>query len=428
MLQVTTTENGQDAFFCFLSDLLGKKVRTAAGEPLGKFEDVIAIFDATYPEVVALCVSKQGSKSCIHLDGLDLVSLARFGTHRLQEDILFPFAIDDRHFYVRDVLFDRQIVDVNGAKVERVNDVAIQIRDRRAYLTHVDVGFTGLVRRLGFERGLRWMTSVLRRPSRDALIDWRFVQPLPEVYTSPIHISLRQEEIKDLHAGELADILEELDRQERITFVHTIGLEDAADALEEADISVQTSIIRDLETELAADILEEMEPAVAADVMDKLPSETQDSILAAMDEEDRVLLEVLVSAKEDSAASLMTVDFISCPETYTVAEGLAQIRQYADDVESITYIYCLDEILHLTGVVSIRELLLGEQTTPISEIMNRRLITLRMDDDLNDIAAQFMKLRFKALPVVDKNNCMLGIVTFLHSFDELLPHYYKLRG
>ncbi len=306
-----------------------------------------------------------------------------------------------RYFMVRETLYDKQIVDINGAKVERVNDVRILISGTGvAYLDAVDVGFTGLTRRLGWEVRLRRVArSFLNKQLKDELIDWRLVQALPESVPGPIHVQLRQEQIKQLHAGELADILEELDRDERISLVQSMSAEDAAEALEEADPEVQTAILRDLDAAVAADILEEMEPAAAVDVIDTLPEATQQSIMAAMEEEDRTRLEPLVQAEAETAASLMTVDFLSCPETYTVAQALEMLREQADEIEFITYVHCLDEQSTLSGVVSLRNLLVADPDKELHQVMNRRLATLKPDDDLETVANLFLKYHFKALPV-----------------------------
>lgn len=428
MLQSAIAENGVHMSFFFLSDVLGKRLYRKDGRFLGKLSDMVVSADYRYPEIEALVVSRAGRKTFLPVACADMTALAkRRKRMSLEHDTYQEFILQDRHFLVRDLLYDRQIVDVNGAKVERVNDIRIVSRGGRTYIAQVDVGFTGLTRRLGFESGVRRLARTVGRQLHDELIDWKFVQPLSESLTSPIALSLRQEEIRQLHAGELADIIEDLDRDQRLSLVQSLGAEDAAEALEEANLSVQTSIIRDLNVELAADILEEMEPAVAADVMDKLPSDAQRSIMAAMEEEERSQIESLIQAKEQSAASLMTVDFISCGQTATVSDALALLREYADEVESITYVYCTDEG-RLTGVVSIRELILACPEVPLSEIMNRRLVTLNLDDDWDEVAGQFLKLRFKALPVVDQASRILGIVTFHHSFIELLPYYHRLAA
>jgi magnesium transporter len=428
MPSIALAENCTGVSYCFLSDLLEKKIYDKEGNLIGRFYDIVASFDDRYPSIEGVLVSKAGLKICLAIRAIDIVRLVHSNKATITEDPPPLFQPKERHFFVRDILYDRQIVDVNGAKVERVNDIRISICGDKFRLVNVDVGFTGLARRLGFEGSVRLFSRTFGKRLKDELIDWKFVHPLPESLTSPIHISLRQEQLKRLHAGELADIIEELDRDERITLVQSMDAEDAADALEEADISVQMSVLRDIDTELAADILEEMEPAIAADVMDKLPEDAQQSIMAAMDVEERAQIELLVRAETDTAAALMTVDYISCPQTFTIGMALDMLKQNADEIDSINYIYCTDEASRLVGVVSLRWLLLSEPTMPLSEIMNQRLATLNADDDLATVANQFLKLRFKSLPVVSGEGRVEGIVTFRHSFDELLPYYHKLAS
>jgi magnesium transporter len=421
-------ENANKTDFFFMSDILGKKIYAEHDRFLGKVGDVIATVSQMNPEIHGLMLSKAGSRFYIPIQNIDLVRLARSRKLTLTQDLHASLILNGTHFLVREILYDKQIVDVNGAKVERVNDVRILLSGERAYLTDVDVGFTGLSRRMGFGDFVSWLAKTIGKEMKEELIPWKFVQPLPERFPGPIQVMLRQEQIRRLHPGELADIIEELDRDDRLALVQNIGAEDAADALEEADIGIQASILRDLDTGLAADILEEMEPAVAADVIDKLPAEAKESIMAAMEADDRAQIERLVQAEEDTAASLMTVDFISCPETTTAADALELLRRNADDIESITYVYCVNEESCLCGVVSLRELILAEPDTVLSVIMNQRLATLRPDDDWETVANLFLKLRFKAFPVVGEDCGILGIVTFQHSFDELLSFYHRLAS
>lgn len=414
--------------FCFLSDLLSKKIYGQDYSLIGKVVDLIAAPSERSPEIMGLVLTKNSARRYLSAGSIDLLSLARSKRFILTEDQSTASFPGERHFLVRATLYDKQIVDINGAKVERVNDVRIHFCARGVpYLDAVDVGFTGLTRRMGWEVNLRRLLRfLLRRQLKDELITWRLVQALPEGVPGPVHIGLRQEQIKQLHAGELADILEELDRDERISLVQSMSAEDAAEALEEADSEVQTAILRDLDAAVAADILEEMEPAAAVDIIDTLPEATQQSIMAAMEEEDRTRLEPLVQAEAETAASLMTVDFLSCPETYTVAQALEMLREQADEIEFITYVHCLDEQSSLSGVVSLRNLLVANPDKELHQIMNRRLATVKPDDDLETVANLFHKYRFKALPVVDDDGRVEGVVTFKHSFDELLSLYHKL--
>ena len=421
-------ENTNKTDFFFLSDILGKKIYAKHGGFLGKVGDVIATISQMNPEIQGLMLAKAGSRFYFPIRNIDLLLLARSKKLSLTQDPPNSLVLNGSHFLVREILYDKQIVDVNGAKVERVNDVRILCSGERAYLTDVDVGFTGLSRRLGFGNFLRRLAKTIGKEPKEELIPWKFVQPLPERFPGPIQVILRQEQIKRLHPGELADIIEELDRDERLTLVENIGAEDAADALEEAPIGVQTSVLRDLDTGFAADILEEMEPAVAADVIDKLPVDAKESIMAAMEADERAQIELLVQAEDDTAASLMTVDFISCPETTTSTDALELLKQNADDIETITYVYCVNDKSYLCGVVSLRDLILAEPDAVLSGIMNQRLAALRPDDDWETVANLFLKLRFKAFPVVNDDGKILGIVTFQHSFDELLSYYHRLTS
>ena len=428
MPQSLPGKNGAKYAYCFLSELLGKKLYREDYGLIGKVVDLVATPNDRCPEISGLLLATNGSRLFFPVHGVDVLGLARSKKFLVVPDESSQMFPSDRHFLVRDTLYDKQVVDIDGAKVERVNDVRLLFCGTGVpYLDSVDVGFTGLSRRMGWEVSLRRLARALfKRQLPDELISWRLVQPLPESVVGPIHLSLKQEQIKQLHAGELADILEELDRDERISFVHSISTEHAAEALNEADIDVQTAILRDLGTELAADILEEMEPAAAVDVIDKLPAAAQQSIMAAMEEDDRTRLEPLVHAQAHTAASLMTVNFLSCPQHYTSVEAMKFVRENAEDIEFITYIHCVDDSSCLTGVVSLRDLLLAPQEHRLQDVMNRRLATLDPADEWETVANQFLKYRFKALPVVDEDGRVQGVVTFKHSFDELLKYYYKL--
>jgi magnesium transporter len=426
MVKSAFSKNANGLEFCFLSNILGKKVYAKDGRFMGRLGDVIATVSQVNPEIEGIRLSKGGAKFYFSTQNFRLIDLVKAKQVTLTEEQPSSLLLKETHFLVREMLYDKQILDVNGAKVERVNDVRILLSENRAFIVDVDVGFTGLSRRLGFGGFLQCLAGVVGKQPKEELVAWKFVQPLPERFPGPIQVMLRQEQIKKLHPGELADIMEELDRDERLSLVQTIGPEDAADALEEANIGVQTSVLRDLDTDLAADILEEMEPAVAADVIDKLPADAKASIMAAMEDEERAQIEMLAQAEEDTAASLMTVDFISCPESRTSADALELLRENAEEIESITYVYCVDDRSRLSGVVSLRDLILSNPDAVLSDIMNQRLVTLRCSEDWETVAGQFLKLRFKALPVVDEDYKIIGIVTFQHSFDELLSTYNRL--
>jgi CBS domain-containing protein/sporulation protein YlmC with PRC-barrel domain len=428
MVLSVTAGNGQQMTFCYLSDFLGKKIYAADGQLLGKVDDLIATMGDRFPEVDAFVLKKGKEKRLFPFAIDDFLRLA----HAKKMETAAPaeafHEAGANQFCVRDVLYDKQIVDVNGAKVERVNDVQFLIHGQKAFVVHVDVGFTGLYRRLGVESGVRRFVKIFGKTLKDEFISWKYVHPMPEKFASPVQVKLRQEQIKQLHPGEMADIIEELDRDERVDVVKSMNVEDAADALEETEVHVRADILREIEPEVAADILEEMEPASAADVIDNLPANEQKTIMAAMEADERAQLEYLHRAKDDTAGELMTVEFLALSQDATVRDAMALVRAKAKEIESISYVYCLDEDGRLVGVASLRILLVSEPDALLSSIMNGRVALLHPDDDWDEVADQMMKYQLAAMPVADADRRMLGIVMFKHSFDELLPYYYKLAG
>lgn len=411
--------------FVFLSRILGRRLKSADGRFAGRLADLVAGMTERFPEIESAVVATRAGRI-----GLPL-------TPGLLEAVLTGRPFDDAEpveleiapprFLIRRSLMDRQVVDVQGAKVVRVNDVHLLIHGSRMILVHVDIGFTGLVRRLGVEKGFRALAGMLNRELRDELVSWKFVQPLTtSTGTTLVKLSLRNEELRRLHPAELADIMEELDPGERLALVRTMDPAHLADAMEEVEEAVQAAIIGDLDTGLAADILEEMEPAAAADVVEMLPEVTQQRVMAAMEDEEREQLERLSVAEEDTAASLMTVEFVSCREDATAGEALEAVRSALDEVRFINYVYCTDSSGRLSGVVSLRRLLKTPADSTLAQMMNTRLTTLAPGDGFGETADLFFKFRLQAIPVTDAEGRMEGVVTFEHSFDELLPFYRKL--
>lgn len=421
-----TVELGRNSS-CFLSELLGNAVIGSSG-PLGRVQDVLATVSTRSPDIDGVVVRVRGGIGFVPLDSAGFLQLARKREIRVPLAAALPFAPTASQFLVREALYDRQIVDVNGARIRRVNDVQFSVRPARPYLLHVDVGFSGLLRRLGYEKAARRLYRLMGGHLHDEFIWWNSVLPLVERNTGPLQVSLRKDEIRRLHAGELADLIEAMDHEERIALLSTLDLENAADALEEVDLQVQTSVLRDMEPSRAADLLEEMESAVAADVVEELTAEFARPILAHMEKDERQEIERLTSADRRTAAALMTVDYVSCPPETTIEGAHALLRSRVADVEEIAYLYCLSADGHLVGVASLRDVLVAEPTAPLASIMNTRVTSVAPGDDWERVADAFLKYRWKAIPVLEEGGLLVGVVTFRHSFDELLPTYHRLAG
>lgn len=411
--------------FVHLSRLLGRRLRSADGRFAGRLSDLVAGMTERFPEVEAAVVATRTGSVFLPLGPGLLEAILTGRPFEGVEPVVLDIA--PPRFLMRRSLLDRQVVDVQGAKVVRVNDIHLLVHGSRMVLVHVDIGFTGLVRRLGIEKGVRALARLLHREPQDELVSWKYVQPLTtSTGTTLVRLSLRNEQLRRLHPAELADIMEDLDPGERLALVRTMDPVHLADAMEEVEETVQAAIIGDLDTGLAADILEEMEPAAAADVVEMLPEVTQQRVMAAMEDEEREQLERLSVAEEDTAASLMTVEFVSCPEEATAGEALEAVKSALDEIRFISYVYCTDRSGRLSGVVSLRRLLKMPPDSPLAQVVTNRLTTLSPGDGFDETADLFFKFRLLAIPVTDSEGRIEGVVTFEHSFDELLPYYRKL--
>lgn len=412
--------------FVYLSRILGRRARSRELKtPMGSVYDVVATLGEMYPRLRGIVLHHRKTFAFYPTGREDFVELLSRGRLTVDQRRIEPVELGPRDISLRDLLWDKQIVDVEGAKVERVNDVHLLIAEKQ-WLVHVDVGFTGLLRRLGWLKLIGGFCNLLHIPLKEELISWKFVQPVSsESELGPVRLNVSSEHMKHLHPGELADILEELDKLERQTMLAAIDNETAAEALEETNEETVKAIFENLTPERAADILEEMEPNKAADVLAALSQDMTDEIIEEIEQEAKEELQELIAYPERTAGAMMTPDFLEIENTATNAEVLAAVRKAADEIEALYYVYVHDAEGQLLGAISLRHLLSAAPEEKVSEILQPRLITIHPDTPTSEIAELFLRYNFLALPVVDETNHMKGVVSLKHAFDELLPSFYR---
>ncbi|MCB1058770.1 MAG: magnesium transporter [Calditrichaeota bacterium] len=412
----------------YLSSMLGRPAYSRTlGTGMGKVWDVIAQVTEMFPEVKGLVLRNGGRLVLYPATGMEYFDFLKSRRLKVDEHKIIPLELTGDDISIRETLWDRQIVDVEGAKVVRVNDVQLLVGERQ-WVVHVDVGVSGLARRLGYETALRKAARVLGRKFDDELISWKFVQPISDTQDAPgpVRLKVGAQRLKELHPGEIADILEELSHEQRQVMVASMDIETAAEALEETDYDVQKAILENLEPERAADIIEEMEPSIAADLLSDLDTTASEKIISEFEYEDeRAEITELMSYEEETAGALMTTDYLELSEDKTVEDALELLRDNAEEIEAYYYIYVHDDDGVLTGVVSMRNLLLTDPALQIGNIMSGRLITLPLDASLQDIAENFLRYNFLFIPIVDENGVQKGVVSFKDSLDDLMPTLYK---
>jgi len=420
--------NGDHAFaFLYVSEILGRRVVDQEGRAIGRVSDLVASPGDLYPAVTGLVIRRSaGERKVAGIPAENLQRLRPGQAIAIDPAALRSLHLEGTEFLVSDLLLDKQIVDVQGAKVERVNDVHLLFTDR-VWIVHVDVGFTGLLRRMKAERAVRRLVGLFGKALRDELISWKFVQPLAEEASVgvPLRLKVTHGNIRKLHPGELADILEDLGKDERTMIVHSLDPETAADVLEETEEDVQAAVISQLAPSVAADILEEMDPGEAADILTSLPDVQSEEIIAEVEPSERAQIKRLIEYEEKTAAALMTPEFVSVGPEATVAQVLDEVRRMAPEIEAIYYVYVLDSERRLKGVTTLRSLFRAGAEQKVSEIMETRLVTVGPDEERGEVAEVFQKYSFLGCPVVDEETRMMGVILIKHAFDDLLPEFKR---
>jgi Mg/Co/Ni transporter MgtE len=302
-------------------------------------------------------------------------------------------------------------VDTFGAKVVRVNDLHFLRVDSRLRLVHVDVGFRGLMRRVGWEKlvdqALRWFFAYVL-PNQ--FISWKYVQLLSG--SDLLQLSVSQKKLSHLHPADLADIIEDLSGRDRSAIFHALDTETAAEAMEEIDPKIQKAIIETIPVEKASDIVEEMSPSDAVDLLGDLPEERAEKILEGMEQEKAEDLRELLVHPDETAGGLMTTAYLSLPPAMTVETAIARLKAEAPTLDIMDYIFIVDDEGILQGVASIRDLLTAHSHQTLAEIQPSRVVSVKVDEDQNEVVEAFAKYGFRALPVIDEAGHLRGVISF----------------
>lgn len=404
----------------FFSDFLNRKVYDPAGKKAGIVCDLVIERAEAYPMIIGMVIRTKGRKR-LYLPWEKIFQgeprIIFSGEALLDLKVVFN---EKEMVALREEVMDKQIVDTFGAKVVRVNDLHFLKIDLHLRLVHVDVGFRGLMRRVGWERlvdrVLQWLFSY-NLPNQ--FISWKFVQLLSG--SDLLHLSISQKKLSHLHPADLADIIEDLSGRERSAIFHALDPETAAETLEEVDPRIQKALIETIPVDKASDIVEEMSPSDAVDLLADLTDERVEEILEGMEEERAEDLRELLVHPEETAGGLMTTAYLSLTPEISVEAAITRLKTEAPNLDIIDYIYIVDEGEMLEGVVSIRDLLTAQSHQPLSQIQFPRVVSVRLDEDQNEVVEAFAKYGFRALPVVDEENCLKGVISFRSILNVLAP-------
>jgi len=405
----------------YLSQVLSRPIRDLEGERVATIKDIIVrLGDEDHPRVTGLVARYR--RRDFFVSRWRITEFNEQGA-RLNSDILDlrPFVRRDGEVLLaRDVL-DKQLIDVDGKRVVRVNDVQIIEAAGEWRVTGADVSLQGLWRRLapaGF-MGTRRAVEV---------IDWSDVGYLA-TDAATVQLKSSSGKLARLHPVEIARLAEALSYHHGSEVVESLDDETAAETLEEMPAERQARILGDMDEERAADILEWMSPNEAADVLGDLPEEKAEELLGLMEDEEQAEVAELLPYEDDTAGGLMTTEFVTLPRKLTVGEALARLREMAKTPNMIYYLYVVaDEgSWKLVGVIALRSLILADPSAPLAEVMRTKFQTAHPDEPAKEVAQRIAEYNLLALPVVEESGDILGIITVDDAMEILLPKDWRQR-
>jgi magnesium transporter len=401
-----------------VSTLVGMSVVDASGKSCGRVHEfaVDVARDATHVGALILRRREAGKIQEFSLPIESLEQPAVGAKKLLAKAVPTPAGeIGDFLLLERDLL-DQQIIDVDGHKVVRVNDVNLiwepavgSTKPLGLRIAEVEVGLRGASRRLlkGLPNGAVGGVSDKFKPR---VIPWQFVDLIVRDPARRVRLKVDQKRLAKLHPSDIAAILEELAPAEREAIFTSLPEETAAETLEEVGPKLQKELLQGLDSERAADIVEEMDPAAAADLLAELSDAESEAILEEMEPEERQDVEELLEHEENSAAGRMTTDLLAVLEDATVADTVHALRAFEGDPDTITEVYLLDSQDHLKGVVALARLLIAEPGVSVMSLSEGHRVSCGVDASDAEVAELFDKYNLRSLPVVNEQGQVVGTI------------------
>jgi CBS domain-containing protein len=418
----------------FLTEILGAEVVDVRQNRVGPVRDLTVRVEEPYPVVTGIVVSRHRERVIPWSAVRTYSAAAREASLRMTREESEAERGDAGGVWLaRDVL-DKQVVDTDGRRVVRVNDLQLVEVSSDLLLVGADVGVRGILRRLSLEGAGKSIARLFGRELPMKLVSWDVVEPIHDGVAGErtpaedaVHLRISGSRIGRLHPADIADIVEDLGAKERRAVFATLEEEVAADTLEEMELDDQVSVIEHMDDQRAGEILEELPPDEAADILAALPQDRAEQILKSMEKEEAADVQELLPYGGKTAGGLMTTEFMAVAESLTAAECIAELRRLQPEAETAYYVYVIDPNEHPRGVVSLRDLILADPATPVEEFMVRNVNAVPVEADQDEVAAVLSKYNLVAVPVVDDEFRIQGVVSVDDVLDAVLPDSVKRR-
>ena len=396
----------------YWTELIGLKVYDLKGRGIGTLRDAALVPLIDPVRVDRFLVGAGPGWLSIRYDQVKTIGPDGI---RLQDELLTPYHSDEYMLrMVRDLL-DQQIIDAQGQKVVRINDITF-LKEREngndvLHILEIDIGVRSMLRRV--LRGI--ISPSIIRAVQNRIpphsIRWEFCNMLEADPQRRVRLNISNKLLEKMHPADLADIVENLGHEDRVSIFNSVTAVVAAELLSEVDSDIQTSIIESLRTDKAAAILEEMQPSEAADVLNELGEEQSEQILEEMEQADKEEVEELLEFRDDTAGGLMDPGFIALPEASTVAQAMEELKKNEEPIENLHDIFLVDNENRLRATVPLAKLLFAAGDTPLKEFAIDPLLSIQPDEKQDRVAEVFDKYNLLTLPVISETEELLGVIT-----------------
>lgn len=420
--------------FIFFSQLMDKPVLDKNGATAGEIYDLAVKASQVYPVSDALII-RQGfpNRKYALINWADIEKIDSEGVKlKIEKSVLNFNQIHDekKEFTLRRDILDQQVVDTHNHKVIRVNDIQLLVVDHALMIAHVDIGSRGLLRRLGFEKIVDLMVKLFNPGAKylknEHLISWKHIQPLAiNPVSMTIKIDLPQKNLLSIPAADLGDIFLDLNINHQIALFKSLNLVNKTKIFTNIDFKTQNSLLEELNDFEISELLNNIPSDEATDFLEKLSSEKTKHILSLIENKYSKRLSQLLGYSGDSAGGLMTTEYIAFTKDTLVQTALDQIRQRKFKSEPAQFIYIIDETQHLISATNFRRIILANPTEPIQNSAFPKTYFVRLDSSIKEVAYLMEKYKYFAIPVVDENNVLQGIITVDDILSQLIAFAWR---
>lgn len=399
----------------YFSELLNKKVVNDNNKTVGKLKDLLFLAEDS-PQVTKILVHKSKKK----VFGILVKDIKEInGTIVVNREFVEKEPAE-REFSLAKNLLNRQIIDVKGGKVVRVNDIAIQDKDNSSeyYIAGVDVGFRAILRWFKLEKPTIPLYKLMNMYDRPHFLSWGDIEPL-ELARGTVQLKKDIGDLERMRPEDLADYLEKTNIRNINKVISSLNTEYAADVIEDLNINYQAALFRRFDPEQASKLINILESDEAVDILLTLPKEKRIAILDSLGTRKQNELKELIKYSRTSVGKLINSNFIAVNSEMTTSQALSTVKEKLPENPFSTYIYILNSESHLVGVFPISSLLLHNGDEPIFKFMEQDVIVVHLTTPKTIALKRMLKYKLYALPVISDTKKMIGVVTFDDMMEEI---------